>query len=126
MQDNWKATSKLTLDYGVRFVNATPLYDKLMQGGNFLPERFAMGTRRRSTSSGCANGVYPCTGNNRQAMNPVTGQFLGPNTNAAVGTIVPGSGKRRQRPVRRRSGHRQDELHLSGLSSGRGSAWPTT
>ena len=40
VQDNWKATSKLTLDYGVRFVNATPLYDNLMQGGNFLPERF--------------------------------------------------------------------------------------
>ena len=42
VQDNWKATSKLTLDYGVRFVNATPLYDNLMQGGNFLPERWSL------------------------------------------------------------------------------------
>ena len=92
VQDNWKATSKLTLDYGVRFVNATPLYDNLMQGGNFLPERFAMADAPAVYVYGCANGVYPCTGNNRQAMNPVTGQFLGPNTNAAVGTIVPGTG----------------------------------
>ena len=92
VQDNWKATSKLTLDYGVRFVNATPLYDNLMQGGNFLPERFSMADAPAVYVYGCANGVYPCTGNNRQAMNPVTGQFLGPNTNAAVGTIVPGTG----------------------------------
>ena len=25
VQDNWKVTNRLTLDYGVRFVNATPL-----------------------------------------------------------------------------------------------------
>ena len=42
---------------------------------------------------GCANGVSPCTGTNRQAMNPLTGQFLGPNTTAAVGTLVAGSGQ---------------------------------
>ena len=32
--------------------------------------------------AGCANGVYPCTGTNRQAMDPQTGQFLGPNSAA--------------------------------------------
>jgi hypothetical protein len=42
--------------------------------------------------AGCANGVNPCTGTVRQAMNPLTGQFLGPNSAAAIGTLVPGTG----------------------------------
>jgi Carboxypeptidase regulatory-like domain len=92
VQDNWKVNGRLTLDYGVRFVHATPLYDNLLQGGNFLPERFSLADAPVVYVFGCANGVSPCTGTNRQAMNPLTGQFLGPNTAAAVGTLVPGSG----------------------------------
>jgi hypothetical protein len=92
VQDNWKATDRLTLDYGVRFVNATPLHDQLMQGGNWLPERWSISNAPALYTFGCANGVYPCTGNNRQAMNPLTGQFLGPNTAVFVGTLVPNSG----------------------------------
>src|SRR5262249_8657059 len=42
--------------------------------------------------AGCANNVYPCSGTNRQAMNPLTGQFLGPNSTAAIGTLVPNTG----------------------------------
>ncbi len=42
--------------------------------------------------AGCANGVYPCTGTNRQAMNPLTNAFLGPNSTLAIGTLVPGTG----------------------------------
>ena len=41
---------------------------------------------------GCANNVYPCSGNNRQAMNPQTREFLGVNTVNAFGTLVPNSG----------------------------------
>jgi len=92
LQDNWKVNSKLTLDYGIRFVHTTPLYDNLLQGGNFLPERWSLSDAPVVYVFGCANGVYPCSGTNRQAMNPLTGQFLGPNTTAAVGTLVPGSG----------------------------------
>ena len=29
---------------------------------------------------------------NQQALNPVTGQLLGPNSSVAIGTLVPGSG----------------------------------
>ena len=86
-----RRTSKLTLDYGIRFVHATPLYDNLMQGGNFLPERFALG-RAGGLRVRLRQRRLPVHGNNRQAMNPLTGQFLGPNTNAAVGTLVPGTG----------------------------------
>jgi hypothetical protein len=92
VQDNWKVTDRLTLDYGIRFVNATPLYDTQLQGGNFLPDRWALSDSPAVFVFGCANGVYPCTGTNRQAMNPLTGQFLGANTTAAVGTLVPSSG----------------------------------
>src|SRR5207247_1364565 len=92
VQDNWKMNNKVTLDYGIRFVNATPLYDNLLQGGNFLPERWSLSGAPQVYVFGCANGVYPCSGTNRQAMNPLTGQFLGPNTTAAVGTLVPGTG----------------------------------
>ena len=62
-----------------------------MQGGNFLPDRYSRADAPALYRSGCANGVYPCTGTNRQAMNPLTGQFLGPNTAVNVGTLVPGT-----------------------------------
>ena len=92
VQDNWKVGSRLTLDYGVRFINAEPLHDELMQGGNWLPERWSLSEAPVVYQWGCANGVYPCTAANRQAMNPLTGQFLGPNTAVFVGTLVPNSG----------------------------------
>jgi hypothetical protein len=92
VQDNWKVTNNLTLDYGVRFVHATPQYDKLQQSGNFLPDRWSLADSPVVYVAGCANGVYPCTGTNRQAMNPLTGQFLGPNSTLAIGALVPNSG----------------------------------
>ena len=42
--------------------------------------------------AGCANGVYPCSGTNRQAMDPRTGQFLGPHSALSIGQLVPGTG----------------------------------
>ena len=67
-------------------------YDNLGQASNFLPDRWSHGAAPVLYVPGCANGVYPCTGNNRQAMNPSTGQFLGVNTHGAFGTLVPNSG----------------------------------
>ena len=40
---------QLTLDYGVRFVHATPQHDTLLQSGNFLPDSGCVGRARRST-----------------------------------------------------------------------------
>ncbi len=92
IQDNWKVNSRLTLDYGLRFVHQGAQYDNLGQASNFLPDRWSQGAAPVLYVPGCANGVYPCTGNNRQAMNPSTGQFLGVNTTSAFGTLVPNSG----------------------------------
>lgn len=92
IQDNWKVTNRLTLDYGVRFVHQQPQYDSLGQASNFLPEKWNPAQAPLLYVAGCANGVYPCTGTNRQAMHPVTGQFLGPTSLLSIGTIVPNSG----------------------------------
>jgi hypothetical protein len=92
LQDNWKTTSRLTLDYGMRFVHQQPDHDKLGQGSNFLPNLWNPSAVPTFYVAGCANGVYPCSGANRQARNPITGQFLGPTSSAAIGTLVPGTG----------------------------------
>ncbi len=92
VQDNWKANNRLTLDYGVRFVHAQPQHDKLLQSGNFLPNEWTQAEAPRLYVAGCANGVFPCSGTNRQAFDPVTRQFLGPNSTLAIGTLVPGTG----------------------------------
>ena len=92
IQDNWKVTNRLTLDYGVRFVHQQPQYETTGQAANFLPEEYSRAAAPLLYVAGCANGVYPCSGTNRQAMNPVTGQFLGPNSTLAIGAIIPNSG----------------------------------
>lgn len=92
IQDNWKVRSNLTLDYGIRFVHQVPQYDGYQKSSNFLPEQWNASQAPVLYVAGCANGVSPCTGTNRQAMNPLTRQFLGPNSAAAIGTLVPGTG----------------------------------
>jgi hypothetical protein len=91
-QDNWKLNTRTTIDYGVRLVHQTPQYDSLGQASNFFVDKWTSSAAPVLYVPGCANGVYPCTGTNRQAMNPQTGQFLGPTSTLAIGTIVPNTG----------------------------------
>jgi hypothetical protein len=90
IQDNWKVTNKLALDYGIRFVHQTPQYDELGQASNFLPNKWVQGQAPVLYLAGCA--ANPCTGANRQALDPRTNTLLGPNTAPAIGTLIPGSG----------------------------------
>jgi hypothetical protein len=92
IQDNWKVRDNLTLDYGVRLVHQQAQYDSLGQASNFLPDMWTLSAAPVLYVAGCANNVYPCSGSNRQALNPLTGQLLGPNTISAIGTLVPNTG----------------------------------
>ena len=37
IQDNWKVSNRLTLDYGMRFVHQQPQYDQFNQHVELLP-----------------------------------------------------------------------------------------
>ena len=50
--------------------------------------------RRRCTSRAASTTSNPCSGVNRQARNPLTGQLLGVGSAAAIGTLVPNTGDR--------------------------------
>lgn len=91
IQDNWKINDRLTLDYGVRFVHLVPEHDTYGQASNFFPEKWKASAAPSLYVPGCV-GASPCSGNNRQAMNPLTGQLLGAGTTGLIGQAVPGTG----------------------------------
>ena len=92
VQDNWRVSNRLTLDYGVRLVHQQPPHDTMGQASNFFPKKWTLAGAPLLYVAGCANGVNPCTGTNRQAMDPRTGRFLGANSSLAIGTLVPDTG----------------------------------
>jgi hypothetical protein len=98
LQDNWKASSRLTLDYGVRFYLMTPQWDTTLQASNFLPEAFNAGSAARLYRPVCI-GASPCSGTNRRAMDPaLIAQGVTPTTantleDRFVGRLTPGSNR---------------------------------
>jgi hypothetical protein len=90
-QDNWKATSRLTLDYGVRFYYMTPQWDQTLQVSTFLRDRWSAASAPRLYYPACV-GSSPCSGSNLVGVDPanpantVQGRF--------VGRLVPNSGDR--------------------------------
>ena len=83
-QDNWKATDRLTLDYGLRFYWLEPTYDTKLQTSNFLPDQFNPANAPRLYYPY----VDPAT-NTRVGLDRTTGALV-PAVN--IGRIVPGSG----------------------------------
>jgi Carboxypeptidase regulatory-like domain len=108
LQDNWKTTSRLTLDYGVRFYWMTPQWDSTLQASNFLPDEFNAAQAARLFVPVCI-GASPCSGANRRGMDPrlvsqgetpttantVDGRFIGrltPDSNRFNGAFQAGQG----------------------------------
>jgi hypothetical protein len=96
LQDNWKVTNRLTLDYGLRFVNMGPQYDQFQQMSNFFPDKWKASDAPVFYIAGCKSGAKTCSGNDRNAMDPRTGTILtapgAANTQAAIGTPIPATG----------------------------------
>jgi hypothetical protein len=96
VQDNWKVNHRLTVDAGVRFTHQQPQYDQFQQMSNFFPGQWSPGAAPVLYIAGCSNGAVVCSGNTKNAMNPLTGQILvlpnSANSQAAIGTPVPGVG----------------------------------
>jgi hypothetical protein len=84
LQDNWKLTDRLTLDYGVRFYYLSPQWDTTLQASNFLPDRFDPAQAVRLFQPGLVDGQ-------RVGVDPNTGQIV---SGRFIGRIVPGSGNR--------------------------------
>ena len=59
VQDNWKATRKLTLDYGVRFYYWTPQWDTTLQASNFLPDKFDASAGGERSTGRSASALIP-------------------------------------------------------------------
>jgi hypothetical protein len=83
LQDNWKASDRLTLDYGIRFYWVQPQYDQAFLTSNFIPGLYNSADAVRLFEPGLN------AAGQRVAIDPVTGQTLAA---AFIGRIVPNSG----------------------------------
>ncbi|HTM23607.1 MAG TPA: carboxypeptidase regulatory-like domain-containing protein [Vicinamibacterales bacterium] len=81
-QDTWRARSRLTVDYGMRFLWYTPYFQANKKTAAFVPDRYDPAKAPRL--------YYPALVNGKSvALDRVTGQVL---DKVYVGTFVPGTG----------------------------------
>lgn len=102
IQDNWKITKKLTLDYGMRFSWLPPTRDTSGKASNFNPAAWQSSQAPRLYRPVCINGAATCSGVSLtsvyRAVDPAVLASGVPLTTANtllgsfVGRIVPGSG----------------------------------
>jgi hypothetical protein len=89
VQDNWRVRRNFTLDLGVRFSHIGVAYDRNRDIGWFDPSAWNPAKAVSLWQPFCANGVYPCTGANRVALNPATGET---RPSPWIGAVIDGSG----------------------------------
>jgi Carboxypeptidase regulatory-like domain/TonB-dependent Receptor Plug Domain len=89
IQDNWRLSRQVTLDLGVRFSHIGVVYDRGRDIGWFDPAAWNPANAVKLWQPHCANGVFPCTGANRVALNPLTGET---RASPWIGAVVAGSG----------------------------------
>ena len=98
LQDNWKASGRFTLDYGVRFYELTPQWDSTLQASNFLPDKFDANAAAKLYRPVCVGGA-PGAGCVRRGMDPtLIAQGLAPTLGNTVeerfiGRLTPGSNR---------------------------------
>ena len=93
VQDTWKARRNLTIDYGLRMYKWSPALAGRPRSLGLLVRalRSASGAAslRSTTAPSCVGNVNPCSGTNRKALNPITGELL---PSSFIGLMVPGTG----------------------------------
>jgi hypothetical protein len=89
IQDNWKASRKLTLDLGLRLYHQEPQWDENGTFVNFNPAVYSKSAVGRIYVPYCLNGASGCTGANYVGRDPGTGATV---PSSDVGDYVPGSG----------------------------------
>ena len=89
VQDSWRLTRQFTLDVGVRFSHVGVVREKDRDIGWFDPAAWRPENAVELWQPHCANGVFPCTGANRVALNPGTGET---RPSPWIGTVIAGSG----------------------------------
>ena len=111
VQDNWKVTNKLTLDYGVRFVHQQPQYDQLGAASNFLPGEFAIGAAPVLYGAGCAGAAL----HRREPAGPRSADRCAARSQHGGGDRHARAQLRQydQRVVPVGPGHRGHDLHLA-------------
>jgi carboxypeptidase family protein/TonB-dependent receptor-like protein len=82
VQDNWKVSRRLTLDYGLRFYWIPPLVDRDDRFAGFVPANYDPSKRVKLIQPQLVNGQ-------RAGVNPVTGAVLPATT---IGAVAPGAG----------------------------------
>jgi carboxypeptidase family protein/TonB-dependent receptor-like protein len=99
IQDNWKATRRLTLDYGLRISWYEPQYDRLLQTGAFNPSQYDPAKAPRLYVPVCVRGASTCaTGADRRAMDPallaagVKPELANTQPSNFIAAFVPGTG----------------------------------
>ena len=89
VQDNWRLRRNFTLDLGVRFVHIGPTYVAGQQVAYFDPAKYDPAKAPTLYQPVCPNNAATCTGTQRLARNPLTGELL---NSTYIGKFVPGSG----------------------------------
>ena len=93
IQDNWRATDRLTLDYGVRFQHSGSDYEVNNNHSGFFTDQWAANQAARVYTLTCTTGVagnQPCATANQRTIDPASPGVFFPA--AFNGNIVPGSG----------------------------------
>src|SRR5262252_8049621 len=92
VQDSWKATRRLSFEFGVRFGWYNQWYQDTKNAAALSLDRYERSRAPQFYQPACATAVAPnatCASANRRARNPVTGELM---PAPLIGALVPGTG----------------------------------